>query len=688
MIIINNRKDADVHILKDGTILDVPTVDGDYYTKQETDELIDSKLENYPTNEEMIEYVDNHTPEISYPHHIYSIGRGNEFSVEEAYNYFNNGEMVVIYFTDLNQAGTVTDVSNNGHIRLNGFVGDETGDAKPLRFECDGVAYHTWKIAFYESIERLTEVVNNKQELLISGENIKTINGQNILGEGDIEIQGGGGASAPYVIDATKDLEWDDLIAAREHFLNGGKVYAIVENNLENTTSGNAKYCEIIWFTDANDNNQFALWEYCGGFYNNGVGDDIYVISIYYYNQTPNKLNVRKIKMLEYLQPIYFKEVTSMQSFGMSYSDVKDITDTVNNVIPCYISFKDYDNKNTVISPIITKYVDDNPNSTTHERRLYAYKEDKLYKWVWDGKSTSPYYVTPTVVELGGGGASIITKGEIGEQFTVSDLNTLYSTNMKAGKLPIIEYNHNTVYMTGVPVFTQNEWENTDNIHYSMSINNSEYTMVWDWDSTMDIATQIVPKVFSFKYLLKEGEIYNKDIKEIVDALQHGIDVKISLDSMNWLNVMNFYENPNNGNRTIGFRAEGGQNGDSKSGFMFAVDTWPGETEVDDNVPNYTYGNFSFDSLSYRTLFTETGILNTNEVMNAYNLVDYYLPRVLVRWNQDDTAPIKKNMSGVLTVTQEGDVYTASTVVGTELYTWSTADAVDGFVTPVIVQLT
>lgn len=38
-----------------------------------------------------------------------------------------------------------------------------------------------------------------KQETLVSGENIKTINNQSILGSGNITIQGGGGEISPIV---------------------------------------------------------------------------------------------------------------------------------------------------------------------------------------------------------------------------------------------------------------------------------------------------------------------------------------------------------------------------------------------------------------------------------------------------------------------------------------------------------
>lgn len=38
------------------------------------------------------------------------------------------------------------------------------------------------------------KTANDKQDKLVSGVNIKTINGQNLLGEGDITIEGGGSA--------------------------------------------------------------------------------------------------------------------------------------------------------------------------------------------------------------------------------------------------------------------------------------------------------------------------------------------------------------------------------------------------------------------------------------------------------------------------------------------------------------
>lgn len=54
------------------------------------------------------------------------------------------------------------------------------------------------------SSKTLQEVVNGKQDTLVSGTSIKTVNGQSILGEGNIEIQGSGGGIADAPSDGNK----------------------------------------------------------------------------------------------------------------------------------------------------------------------------------------------------------------------------------------------------------------------------------------------------------------------------------------------------------------------------------------------------------------------------------------------------------------------------------------------------
>lgn len=63
----------------------------------------------------------------------------------------------------------------------------------------------------YDDTE-LRGIIAGKQEELVSGENIKTINNQSILGEGNIDIQGGGSSSDLIVSDSIGDnaLEFAD----------------------------------------------------------------------------------------------------------------------------------------------------------------------------------------------------------------------------------------------------------------------------------------------------------------------------------------------------------------------------------------------------------------------------------------------------------------------------------------------
>lgn len=52
--------------------------------------------------------------------------------------------------------------------------------------------------AIQQNTDDIINLQNNKQDVLISGENIKTINNESILGSGNIEIGGGGGGTSDY----------------------------------------------------------------------------------------------------------------------------------------------------------------------------------------------------------------------------------------------------------------------------------------------------------------------------------------------------------------------------------------------------------------------------------------------------------------------------------------------------------
>lgn len=84
-----------------------------------------------------------------------------------------------------------------------------------------------------EDIERLK---TGKQATLVSGENIKTLNGKSILGSGDIEISGGGGG-------ALIPITWVELVALRDagQLVVGG-LYRLTDYEIMINTSGIVTY--------------------------------------------------------------------------------------------------------------------------------------------------------------------------------------------------------------------------------------------------------------------------------------------------------------------------------------------------------------------------------------------------------------------------------------------------------------
>lgn len=60
-----------------------------------------------------------------------------------------------------------------------------------------------YTIPTYEEFEELQGVVGEKQNTLVSGTNIKTVNGESILGEGDITVEGGSGGVGAKTVTIT-----------------------------------------------------------------------------------------------------------------------------------------------------------------------------------------------------------------------------------------------------------------------------------------------------------------------------------------------------------------------------------------------------------------------------------------------------------------------------------------------------
>lgn len=85
-------------------------------------------------------------------------------------------------------------------------------------------------------IGQLEEIINTKQNKLVSGTNIKTINGNDILGEGDITIEGGGDSGA-YILEGIEPILEIEYWYSPET----GEFEVIYETNSEYSTSEERK---------------------------------------------------------------------------------------------------------------------------------------------------------------------------------------------------------------------------------------------------------------------------------------------------------------------------------------------------------------------------------------------------------------------------------------------------------------
>lgn len=74
-----------------------------------------------------------------------------------------------------------------------GTAGKGITDADLHDVLIDAIEYSKLNTTAKDVLGAINEVVTTKQDTLISGTNIKTINGESIVGSGDIEIKGGGG---------------------------------------------------------------------------------------------------------------------------------------------------------------------------------------------------------------------------------------------------------------------------------------------------------------------------------------------------------------------------------------------------------------------------------------------------------------------------------------------------------------
>ena len=120
-------------------------------------------------------------------------------------NYYTKSEADGLLDTKLDvTAYTPTDLSNY-------YTKSETSGATEISTALSSKADTATTYTKTETDNAITAATSTKQDTLVSGTNIKTINGETLLGEGNITIQGGGGGS--ITIDTSLDSGSTNAVA-------------------------------------------------------------------------------------------------------------------------------------------------------------------------------------------------------------------------------------------------------------------------------------------------------------------------------------------------------------------------------------------------------------------------------------------------------------------------------------------
>ena len=128
---------------------------------------------------------------------------------------------------------------------------------------------------------RLTTVENtlpNKQNKLVSGTNIKTINNLSLLGSGNIEIQGGGGGSKTAVVCITVPVDPNNQPWQESHELSSAASecrFSVTSSLLDRTKH----YLPIVLFQRSDVDSSEQLKPYCLGWMDSSTGE--YTVSVF-----------------------------------------------------------------------------------------------------------------------------------------------------------------------------------------------------------------------------------------------------------------------------------------------------------------------------------------------------------------------------------------------------------------------
>ena len=179
----------------------------------------------------------------------------NLLELAQAQVYYSGGEVrvptrndyLIVRVDELHDNATTRYIYQNGGWEYQYMVNETALTAAQLAAINSGIT-STW----------MTNITNNKQNVLISGQTIKTINNQSLLGSGNITISGSGTAEYTFVIDLDRngdfpanptitESEFNSLIADFEH--------SKIKASIPTSTQPNIYERELIYFPVSRDFN-------------------------------------------------------------------------------------------------------------------------------------------------------------------------------------------------------------------------------------------------------------------------------------------------------------------------------------------------------------------------------------------------------------------------------------------------
>ena len=219
-----------------------------------------------------------------------------EFEFDEAYEnlvkkaVFSEGKHNYLVSIENNKCTIPYEVlEKNGDINIGVYAYDVEDDELVLRYSPSPVylyvnlgsykdGYDNYEVPTPDTVEQMEAEINLKQDRLVSGTNIKTINNESILGEGNIDIQGGG----TYTAGANIQISSENVISATDTIYDDTQVKQDI-TNLQNNKANISDIPDVSNFItkDVNNLTNYTLKTSTGSLIDLEVNSGTYVVTLY-----------------------------------------------------------------------------------------------------------------------------------------------------------------------------------------------------------------------------------------------------------------------------------------------------------------------------------------------------------------------------------------------------------------------